>query len=417
MPGFFALFVLFVQLSAPMPDDLDRLVQTALEQNPEVQAAERRWEAASARPSQARALPNPTVSLAYWNAGSPFPGTSVGENEMSFVEPMVMQRLPFPGKLGLRGEIAEKEAARAGRFHDAVLLRVIGDLKRAYFDLHYVERSTETVERSRDLLNRFVAVARSRYEVGSGIQQDVLRAQVEETLLEDRLSVLRQQAGSLAAHINQLLHRSPGTPIRTVAEVTPSVLGYTVHELYAVAEEANPILDSQRLAIDRNASALELARKAHLPDFDIKVGRMFMGAFDDMWDVSISTEIPLFFWQKERRGVEEAAVTLRASRSEFETTGQALFREVTDHYLAAETAERLGRLYREVVIPQASLTLESSLTAYRVGELDFLGVLDNWSTLLDFEVEYYAKVAAHEKALASLEELTGLDLVLSGGSE
>ena len=50
-------------------------------------------------------------------------------------------------------------------------------------------------------------------------------------------------------------------------------------------------------------------------------------------------------------------------------------------------------------------------------ELDFLGVLDNWSTLLDFEVEYYAQVAAHEKALASLEELTGLDLVLSGGSE
>ncbi len=417
MPVFFAVLLLFAQLSVPTVDDLDDLVKIALEQNPEIESARRRWEAASARPSQARALPNPRVSFGYWNAGSPFPGTSLGENPMSFVEPMVTQRLPFPGKLGLRGEIAQAEADRAGRMYDAARLRVMSDLKRAYFDLYHVERSIETVEQSRVLLNRFVSVARSRYEVGTGLQQDVLRAQVEETLLEDRLAVLTQRAGSLAAHINQLLHRAPDTVVHTTPDVSLSVLDYLSEQLYAIAEEANPLLAARRLNIDRDASALGLARKEHLPDFDVKVGRMFMGSFDDMWEASISAEIPLFFWQKERRGVEQAASTLQMSRHEFEASGQALFRQVTDLYLLVQRTDRLESLYREAVIPQASLTLESSLAAYRVGDLDFLGVLDNWSTLLDFEVEYYAQLAEHEKALAGLEELTGLELIETGGSE
>ena len=417
MPGFIALLLLFAQPSPPMVDDLDNLVQIALEQNPEIQAARRRWEAASARPSQARALPNPTVSFAYWNAGSPFPGTSLGENPMSFVEPMVTQRIPFPGKLGLRGEIAQAESDREGRIYVAVRLRVLGDLKRAYFDLYHVERAIEIVEQNRVLLNRFVSVATRRYEVGSGLQQDILRAQVEETLLEDRLAVLTERAGSFAARINQLLHLPPDRVVRTSPDVSLSVLDYSSEQLYAIAEEANPMLDARRLNIDRDASALELAEKDHLPDFDVKVGRMFMGSFDDMWEVSISAEVPLFFWQKERRGVEQAASTLQKSLNEFEASGQALFRRVTDLCLLLERTDRLESLYRDAVIPQASLALESSLTAYRVGDLDFLGVLDNWSRLLDFEVEYYVQLAEHEKALAGLEELTGLELIQSGGSE
>ena len=421
MPVFYVLFGLFLQLTVPGQDipreSLDDLVELALRQNPEIHAALHRWEAASARPSRIGSLPNPVVSLSYWNAGSLLPGTSVGKDAMSFVAPMVMQRFPFPGKLRLQGEIAQTEADRKGRLYDAVRLNVVSDLKQTYFDLYRVERSVETVERNRELLNRFVRVARSRYEVGLGLQQDVLRAQVEETLLEERLAVLRRQAGSLGARINQLLHRSPDTPIRAVEQIALSKFEYTLEQLYAIAEEANPIVDSRRLEIDGSARTLELARKEHLPDFDVKVGRMFMGRFDDMWDVAISADIPLFFWRKERRGVEEAAVSLRESRNQFEATGQAVFRNVTDRYLAAQTAARLERLYREAVIPQASLTLESSLSAYRVGSLDFLGVLENWSTLLDFEVEYYSQVAEHEKALASLEELTGLNLVGTGGVE
>jgi outer membrane protein TolC len=409
--------LILLQAGVALPDRLDDLVRVALDQTPEIHAAARRWEAAAARPPQARALPNPVISFSYRSSGSPFPGASVGENPMSFVEPMIIQTLPFPGKRGLRGEIAQTEADVQGRLYDVEQLRVVADLKRAYFDLYRAQRSIGTLERSRELLTLFTSVARSRYEVGEGLQQDVLRAQVEETLLEERLSVLRRQEGQLTARINELVRRPPDTAVRTVPDATMSALGYTLEQLYSDAEEANPTLDSYRLDIERGARVLDLARKEHLPDFDIRVGRMFMGAFDDMWDVSVSAELPLFFGRKERRGVEGAAATLRESQSRFDAAGQALFRGVTDHYLAAETSERLERLYRETVIPQASLTLESSLAAYRVGDVDFPGVLDHWSRLLEFEIEYYAQVAEHEKALAGLEELTGLDLIETGGAE
>lgn len=405
------IFLILLQVGPAAPESLDDLVRVVLEQNPEIHAAARSWEAAQARPSQARALPNPTVSFSYRNSGSPLPGTSVGENPMSFVEPVLTQRLPFPGKRGLRGEIAETEADTEGRFYDAARLRVVADLKRAWFDLYRVERSTETVERSRELLDRFTSVARSRYEVGEGLQQDVLRAQVEQTLLEDRLSELGRQAGQLRARINELLDRPSGVTVGTAPDPTLSPLDYTAEELFAIAEEANPVLASYRLGIERSSKSLELARKEHLPDFDIRFGRVFMGSFDDLWDVSVSTEIPLFFGQKERRGVEESAARLRESESELDAASQRLEREVTDLYLAAGTAGHLENLYREAVIPQASLTLESSLTAYRVGSVDFLSVLEHWSTLLEFEIDYYTQVAEHEQALVGLEELTGLRLV------
>lgn len=409
------ILLILLQVVPAAPESLDDLVRVALEQNPEIHAAARSWEAARARPSQARALPNPTVSFSYRNSASPLPGTSIGDNPMSFVEPMLTQRLPFPGKRGLRGEIAQTEADTEGRYYDAVELRVVADLKRAWMDLYRVERSMETVERSRELLDRFTSVARSRYEVGEGLQQDVLRAQLEQTLLEDRLSELGRQAGQLRARINEILDRASGSPVRTASDLTLSPLDYTAGELFGIAEEANPVLDSYRLGIDRSAQSLELAQKEHLPDFDVRFGRVFMGPFDDLWDVSVSTQIPLFFGQKERRGVEESAARLRESESRLEAASQRLEREVTDLYLAAGTAEHLESLYREAVIPQASLTLESSLTAYRVGSVDFLGVLDHWTTLLEFEIDYYTQVAEHEKALAGLEELTGLRLVGTDG--
>jgi outer membrane protein, heavy metal efflux system len=412
------ILLILLQVGPAAPETLDDLVRVALRQNPEIHAAARSWEAAQARPSQVRALPNPTVSFSYRNSASPLPGTSIGDNPMSFVEPMLTQRLPFPGKRGLRGDIAQTEADAEGRYYDAVELRVVADLKRAWLDLYRVERSMETVERSRELLDRFASVAQSRYEVGEGLQQDVLRAQVEQTLLEDRLSELGRQAGELRARINELLDRPSEDPVITVADLTLSPLDYTAEELFAIGEEANPVLGSYRLGVESGAKSVELARKAHLPDFDLKFGRVFMGPFDDLWDVSVSTQIPLFFGRKERRGVEESTARLRESESQLDAASRRLEREVTDFYLAVGTAERLESLYREAVIPQASLTLESSLTAYRVGSVDFLGVLDHWSTLLEFEIDYYTQVAEHEKALAGLEELTGLRLVVGdGGAE
>jgi outer membrane protein TolC len=131
--------------------------------------------------------------------------------------------------------------------------------------------------------------------------------------------------------------------------------------------------------------------------------------------VTVGADIPLYFWRKERKGVEEAASELRGSKNEFEAMAQDTFREVKDEYLMLTTSDRLMTLYKDAIIPQASLALESSLSAYRVGKLDFLTILNNWTIVLNFELEYYTQVAQHEIALANLERLTSLNLVRTRG--
>jgi outer membrane protein TolC len=414
------LFGLMSSLNAqtvtPGPLDLGRLVQQVERENRELQMARRRWEAAAARPSQESAPPNPTVGFQSVSAGVlPLPGKSVGEEPLAFVSPMFMQDLPFPGKLKLRGEIAQKEADAAGRLYEATRLEVINDLKMAFFELYRAEKSIETVEKNKQLLTQLAEIARARYEVGSGLQQDVLKAQLETTMLEERLTMFRQKRDSMKAKINQLRNEPPDAPLGAVGDLEPSQLRYSLDQLYAVTEEANPVLGSRRSMVDRDARKLDLAKKQYMPDFNVRVGYMYMGGFTNLWDMTLGAQVPLYFWKKERKGVEEASADLRGSTNDYEATVQSEFREVKDQYLAVTTADRLMRLYKEAVIPQASLTLESSLSAYRVGSLDFLTILNNWTIVLNFELQYYEQLAMREAALANLEKLTGLQLVRAGG--
>ena len=328
---------------------------------------------------------------------------------------MFMQDVPFPGKLKLRGEIAQKEADSTGRLYEATRLNVINELKMAFFELYRAEKSIETVDKNRQLLTQLAEIARTRYEVGSGLQQDVLKAQLETIMLEERLTMFRQRRDSMKARINQLRNEPPDAPLGNVGEIEPSELRYSLEQLYATAEEANPILGSRRTMVDRDARKLDLAKKQYLPDFTLRVGYMYMGQFSNLWDVTIGAQVPLYFWKKERKGVEGASAELHSSTNDYEATAQNTFREVKDQYLAITTSDRLMRLYKEAIVPQASLTLESSLSAYGVGKLDFLAILNNWTIVLNFELQYYEQLAMREAALANLERLTGLQLVRGGG--
>ena len=407
-----AFLLLTLQVAEPPVIELDELVAQVLERNRGVQVARREWDAAQARPSQESTLPNPTISLSSWSTGVlPLPGRGVGKEPSAFVSPMVMQEVPFPGKLSLKGQIAQKESDSLAKMYEAAKLKAVNELKQAYFGLYQAEKSLATVEKNKQLLTQLAEIARARYEVGSGLQQDVLKAQLEATMLEERLTMFRQRRESYAAKINQLMNRPPDTPIGRVGDIEPSTLRLTLEQLYATAEEANPVLDSRRVMIDRSARRLDLAKKEYLPDFNVQAGYMYMGQFPNLWNVQISATIPLYFSRKERKGVEEATAGLRGSKNEYEAMAQDTFREVKDEYLMLTTAERLMRLYQDAVVPQASLALESSLSAYRVGNLDFLTILSNWTIVLNFELEYYTQLAQHETALSNLERLTGLKLV------
>src|SRR3990172_3529593 len=186
---------------------LDQLIGHLLKNNPQIQGAKSRFQAAAARPSQARTLPDPVVSFVSRNgSGNPLPFTELGKDPLSSVGLMWEQELPYPGKLKLAGKIAEKEAASVQAEIDVVKWMVIAQLKQAFFEYFRADRSLEILRESLDLLKRFEQIAESRYSVGEAIQQDVLRAQVEISILSQRITSLEQERASSAAEINRLLN-------------------------------------------------------------------------------------------------------------------------------------------------------------------------------------------------------------------
>src|SRR5271157_5084772 len=198
--------VCILALGAPAgAQPLPSLVEEALRNNREILAAQKRYEAARQRPSIASSLPDPTVSLGYASNGNPLPGGGLGTNPTSNAGVMVSQEVPFPGKLKLRGEIAEKEAEAEFQQYLSVRLSVVARLKMAYHELHHADVSIDSIKRSQELLRTFMRVTEARYSVGRAAQQDVLRADTQYAILETRAVRLEEEKAARQAEILSLL--------------------------------------------------------------------------------------------------------------------------------------------------------------------------------------------------------------------
>jgi outer membrane protein TolC len=390
---------------------LNDLLNEALRRNPDVLAAQKKYEAAKARPSQEGSLPDPTLSLGYRNTGNPVPFTSIGEDPMANAGVSFSQELPFPGKLKLRGQMAEQEAAAALQDYQTARLRLVSRLKAGYFQLNYLYKAEESLEKNKDLLQKFARITESRYSVGQGQQQDILKAQVEVSLMLGRLRKLEQEKQSLKAELNSLLNRPPEAPLGRPADTPKPELRATLDELYARAGKDSPLLKREQAMVERSQFGLDLARRDYYPDFGVMGGYFNSGRFPAMYEFRFDVKVPLYFWRKQRVAVEEQTANLSAARHQYESMGRMLNFGVKEAYLAAQASDDLLKLYSGAILPQSTLALESSVSSYQVGAVDFLTLLTNLRTVLDYEVMYYEELAAFEKALARLEELTGASLL------
>lgn len=380
------------------------LVNELLENNPDIRAARYRFEAANARPSQLSTLPEPRVSYMDFGVGRPF--SSLNVSDFAYRGIGVAQEVPFPGKLALAGEEARKEAQSEGQIYRATLLDTTSRLKVAYYEWFSVAKSIEVTKRNRDLLERFEKIARARYSVGKGIQADVLRAQVEVSRLVQQLEVLEQRRNSAEAQINSLLNRERITPLGNPPDLKRSPLEIDLESLLNLVQETSPQLGSKKLLVASRAVGVNRARLEYRPDFNFSFQwQRTASRFPDYYMAVAELKLPVYFWRKQRYGVEEAAARLQEARQNVQSTEQALIFTAKDQYLIAKTSERLLSLYEAGVIPQSALALESTLAAYEVGNVDFLSLINSVSTLLGFEMQYYEELAKHEQALARLEPL------------
>lgn len=387
---------------------LDELVSEALQKNPGVQSAFLQVQALRHRVPQAKTLPDPNVSIGWAGNITPF---SVQNGDPSSNRAVTAsQSLPYPGKLRLRGEIADREAEAVYWDYEAARRKLVADVKSAYYDYFAAFKAVEITRKDKDLLKKLSSIAEARYQVGKGIQQDVLKSQTEISLLEQRLTVLEQQEKTAVARLNTLLFRDPEAPLPSPQEVQPASLVHSLDELYGLAREQDTGLQREQRMIERNQYAVNLAQKDYRPDFNVAYMYQQRPDMKDMHGFTFTANIPIFYKTKQREEVREQTEQLASSQRSKENRETELLFGVKQQYLLAKSSEQLLKLYSGAVVPQSSLALESSMASYQVGTVDFLTVLANFTTVLEYEVSYYRELANYQMALAQLEPLVGLEL-------
>ena len=379
---------------------LTALVEEALANNPDLRAIRDSVRAAEQRPAQVSALPDPVLGVSYTNEGWPL---SLGTMPDTNLAVMLSQDLPFPGKRRLRGRLATLEADQVEQQLARARLSVEASVRRAYFGILQSSALLDLTREQAEVWRQIEGVARARYGVGQGNQQDVLRVQVELTRVGQAVAEQEAERSIRLAEINRLLGRVAEAPL------VPSAVLQGVPETASLRAELDrlsrfsPERSAALIGIDRARVAVELARKEYRPDFSVQGGYMNRGGLDPMWQAGVSVNLPL---NRKRRasGVAEAEALLGAARSRLEAVELQLRLRTQERLAQLAAARKVTTLYSEGIVPQDRMSVEAALASYQSGRLPFITVLEALTTLYGDRSTLVRLLASQARIRASLDE-------------
>jgi outer membrane protein, heavy metal efflux system len=396
---------------AKAPTPLSQLVKEAEQNNPQILAARQEWQAATQVPSQVSTLPDPELMVEHMSAGTPLPFDGFHSVEMTYLGFGVSQSIPYPGKLRLRGEIARSKADTLRQNADTVRRNVVQEVKTAYFRLGYVQQTLSILGRDEQLLDQIEKIAEVRYRTGQGNQQDMLKAQLQQTKLLRDTTQYRQQMETLQAQLKQLLNRPQDSTDIVTEKLTETPLPFRSDDLLAAVRTGNPEVGAQQEVVQDRSLQVELARKDFYPDFNVQYLYQHTAArFPERYMLSFGVRLPIFRSRRQQPEVAEAAEQLNSARRAYEAQVQQTYFEVRDQFLMADSDSKVLKIYREGLIPQATATFQAGLAAYQSAQQDFETLLSSFLDVLNLDIEYWRTLAEHETALARLEQLTGVQI-------
>jgi outer membrane protein TolC len=386
-------------LPGPAPA-LEALVAEALARNPDVRAQQEALGAARARPEQAKGLPDPMFSVLYVNDGwSP----SLGEMPMTTLGFMGSQTLPWPGKRGLREKVATTDTVTPAERVERQRLAVAAGVRRAFWSLVLAEESLGVLREQQDVWREAEGVARARYAVGQGAQQDVLRAQVELTRFEQLRAEQEAAIEARLAELSRLVGREVTADavagVRLALRPEPRDLA----TLQAQAEATLPELRAAAAAADRGQAAVELAESDFKPDFTVQAGYMNRGGLDPMWQAGVGITLPLYRGRR-HAAVAEAEAGRREAALRVEAVRAQIRYRTREREAQLRAAERMATVYADGILPQSRLSYEAAIASYQAGKFPFLAVLEALSTLYRDRIDHLRVLAAHERITASIAE-------------
>ncbi|MEE8207217.1 MAG: TolC family protein [Nitrospinaceae bacterium] len=392
---------------------LNKFIETARKKNPSLLEASNKINIYKQIPDQRSSWKDPMLTFGLENL--PVDTFSFRQEAMTQKQIQLTQEIPFPGKTDLRKEAADKDVSIAKWNLKELELKIIRQVKESFFELCFVNSAIETTEQNKILLKQFVTIAESKYSVGKGIQQDVLKAQVELSKIMDELIELRQLQANETAKLNILMNRLPQEPLEIPHGLTQTGFKFDIEALQDLAEENRPFLQGIQSAINKFTITKELAEKEYYPDFQVglRYGQREDSPMEDHPDfVSgfIGVNIPIWFATKQRKKVAEENYRILTAKDSYNAARNDVFLKIKLILDKEIKGRKLISLIKTGIIPQARQSLESALAAYGVDKVDFLTLIANQVTLLKWEIKYHRQLTDYEQNLAALEHVVGQPL-------
>jgi len=412
--------MLFLFLCAPyapaaLAQDAEGLaayLQTALEQNYEIRAAQTRWEESVAKIGQAGSLPDPKLGVEYFL--QPIE-TRTGPQEASL---SLSQSFPWFGRLTLEEQLKQAESAVAqARLADTRLM-VARRVKETYIEYGYLSQAGEITSEIHELMSYLEGVARTKYASGGSRYTDVLKIQIELSRLADRIRSLEDNATPVRVMLNSLMGVD-----RDLARPKPDALPTIVltkrdDEIIALARQYSPKLLAGQQRIAQGQTNLEIADTDFYPSFTATVKTIFTGEAEfgnppdsgsDPVVAGLVVNLPVF---RERRhsAMAEKRAAIGSARNELEQTVKSLEAEIELSLFRYRDAERRLNLYQGDLIPKVRQELEVSLEAFQGGQYSILELIDAEKNWFNFELAAIRARADMAKEVAMLEGLVGITL-------
>lgn len=405
-PASSAMSPVVADLEGPQP--VERYIAFALGQNPDIQAARKQMEAFAHQVPVAASLQDPMLGV---TALPEQVQTAAGQQELLVT---ASQKVPWFGKLNRRADVAEAQTNVARARLAAVELATIEKVKRPYYELYFIQQAIRVTEAEQKLLIDIRKVAETRYKAGRTSQQDVLRADLEVSNVENELIRLRQQLESAQARLARVLHISPQTRLRAIDRLPREQLPSDLDRLQRLAVAARPELHAQLAAVERDQQRVALARLDYLPDVTIgatwidvsSAGISPVANGRDSFLIGTTINLPIYRKRLDS-SVRSAEAQVVATARQYDSLRDATLEEVMDLFVKVRSQQDLLVLFQEDILPRARQTLDVSSRAYNVGEVDFLQLIDNWRQLLRYEVTYHRLEASLRQSLAELERVVG----------
>lgn len=389
-------------------ESLQSLIAEALAHSPLITAARRGWEAQERRPVQESTLPDPKITFQNMAVGNAIPGNDLQTNNFAYFGYGVTQDIPFPGKLRLRGSVAQKQAQAAREAYQAQERSVVEQVRETYLNLFYLQRTLDLLRQTYREFRRVAQITEAQYEVGTARQQDVLKAQLEMTSILSEEQTAHEGFEQGQADLKAILGREQDSPKIPITNAQPAAFTLTDRELRHLAMTGSPIVKRAEALEAKSQESLELAREGYIPDFSISYMYQKTGSrFPDYYVATLGVKIPLYFWRRQTPAIDEAALEKQSADAATYATKLSVVSQAQNEWIAVQTNRRVMKIYRDGLIPQAEATLKSALTSYTVGKVDFQTLLSAEIDVLRLKQQLYRTEADDEIAIAKIRQVVG----------